>query len=75
MTSTATPDPENSEKETFTKDVEAADVVIPPATNPSTTNKYEEIEYPKGWAFAMIMAAIWLSLFLVALVSLYPYSF
>ena len=49
-------------------DVHDADVESLPQES-SVQRRNEEVQYPKGLALAMIMSAVWLSLFLVALVS------
>ena len=49
-------------------DVHDADAESLPQES-SVQREDEEVRYPKGLALAMIMSALWLSLFLVALVS------
>lgn len=48
-------------------DVGCSDVETSPQE--PQVSKEDEIQYPKGLAVAAIMSAVWLSLFLVALVS------
>jgi hypothetical protein len=58
--------PEKPENLPAVEGVDGSDV----ESNPKDTQvpKEDEIQYPKGLAIAAIMSAVWLSLFLVALV-------
>ena len=58
---------EKAENQPKIDDADGTDVENAPPKLP--TSKDEEDNYPKGLALALILGALWMSLFLVALVS------
>jgi hypothetical protein len=59
--------PEKPENRPTVDDTDHSDAENVPRE--TSASKDEEPQYPKGLAVALIMSAVWLSLFLVALVS------